>query len=192
MDKGKTALSVVSFVLVAACGFWLVSWFVRVFSNANPSVQASLIAAGVAFATVLFAFWKERSRAIKEAHREKKIEIYSSLFNLVFSVLANEKKNPELNEHMLSSAEFQEKMVEFKKNLMFYGSPKVINAFSRWQLNSSGSGLHPTKALRDMGEIFLAMRADIGLSNFGLDSLSIHQLNITDNLQEIAKAESKP
>lgn len=185
-QRASLAFGLVGLVLLTVSGLWLAVWFIQAFSEADKSVQASIIAALVAVTSLIFTYWKERTRSIKEAHREKKIEIYQIFFDLIFEVQNNMRKNPDLNEKLLQSEEFFENMMELKKGIISYGSPHVINAFAQWQLHSGDDVSNDSsKPLRDIGNVLLAMRKDIGLSNWGLDNLSIHQINVTDNLSEL-------
>lgn len=64
-----------------------------------------------------------------------------------------------------SKQELVEFMVEFKTNVVLWGSPKVINAQLNFQKVSESGG----NVLFPVDELYKAIREDIGLSNKGLD-----------------------
>tara|TARA_R110002124_G_scaffold114535_29_gene269504 strand:+ start:1652 stop:2173 length:522 start_codon:yes stop_codon:yes gene_type:complete len=160
-------------------GWWLLDQLSRLIQVSNPAVSAAIVAGLVATSLALFTFWKERSRSIKEAHREKKIEIYQSFINMTFASIVRS-INKESDEEYFASTEFMTEMISFKKDLLVYGSPTVIKAFVEF-MNLSRSGNDNTMAtLNAIGKIFLEVRKDIGLSNFGLDASDLHKLYVTD------------
>lgn len=148
------------------------------FSGANPTTQAALLAGLVAVFSLIFTYWKERSRSLKEAHRDKKIEVYSKFYELMFGVLAgvNSGKRP-------SESDLAEAFFEISKGVLFYGAPPVVSALADFKRVHSTSD--PIEAMRRAGRILLAMREDIGLSNRGLNELSVHQLFVKDDLRTL-------
>jgi len=179
MTRAKYLGSFVIGLLVLIGAGWITYWILEVFLKADKSIQASIIAGLVALFSVIFTYWKEKTRSISEAHREKKIEIYKIFFDEIFEATNNMRLGREVD--LSSSEDFMTRTLELKKGLMSYGSPKVINSFAKWQLVSSEAG-DSASSLRGVGDVILAMREDIGLSNRGLDSLTIHQININEDL----------
>ena len=159
--------------------------FLSIFVTIDKSVQASIIAGAVALISVILTFLKERNRSIREAHREKKVEIYSIFSDMIINVIIMSRKKGNVSDTFYSSQEFLDRMFEMKKGLMFYGSPKVLNNFCAWQLYSEADHKidSPTRMIELVGDVILAMRSDIGLSNRGLNSLSIQQLIITEDVK---------
>ena len=173
------AVLIVLLVLLVALfySFIFASWLTTTFLSLEKAVQTSLIAGGVAFGLALFTYWQERLRSVREDHREKKIEVYSRFFDMIFAILGKT-INDESSEGYLDSSEFKLEMMEFKKDMLVYGSPKVIKAFNSFQHNSSGAS--PQQTLDSIGRMFLAIRKDIGLSNTRLKAGDIHSLYVTD------------
>ena len=67
-------------------------------------------------------------------------------------------------------------MMEFKRDLMFRASPKVIRSMNNFEKHSD----NPKKIIRYVDNLYRAMREDIGLSNFGLDSFQLMQIILKD------------
>jgi len=175
-------------VVLAICG--VVAWLLLSASaqyllGLDKTIAPAAIAALVTVFTVLFAFWKDRAKSRSEVHREKKIEVYSIFFDIVFSTLKRTKSGEDVSSYF-ESLEFRDKFIDLMKGVTFYGSPNVVRTLSEWRINpsSTSDGLH---AIRMVGSVLLAMRKDIGLSNFGLDNLSIHQVYVNDDLRDFEK-----
>ncbi|MGN7294916.1 hypothetical protein [Rhizobium sp. SAFR-030] len=169
--------------IIAVGGIWLAIYFVSALVTADKSIQAAIIAAVVGLFTVTFTYWKERSRSIKEAHRDKKIEVYQKFYEIMFALMEASKKGIVSD---ASDAEFQAKWFEVSRGVMFYGSPTVLNAFAALKRHKGDA--EPKNVFRIMGRILLAMRSDIGLSNFGLDELNIHQIYVNDDINKLGNA----
>jgi predicted outer membrane lipoprotein len=164
-------------------GSWFFVWFLGIFLASDKSVQASIIAAAASLFGIIFAFWKERSRSIKEAHRDKKIEIYQKYYDLMFDMLDQSKKES-LPKEFDSDAPIVKRLAEVAKGALFYGSPKVIKALADLKTPHN----EPSDKLavfRPTGKLLLAMREDIGLSNRGLDEINIHQIYVSDDLKAL-------
>jgi hypothetical protein len=149
------------------------------FGSLDNSVKASIIGGTFALLVALSAFLRESSLKRQEAHRSKKVEIYSVFFEMIGRILKETHKNGESS--FVGSSEFMDQMMDFKKNLMFYGSPGVLNAFNDFQNNS---GTEDGIQIMDrVGSLLLAMRKDVGLSNFGLGPKELYQIMLKDDVK---------
>ncbi|MQB11434.1 hypothetical protein DXT96_16450 [Agrobacterium sp. ICMP 6402] len=187
----KSKLQIATVFVCALALFGLAIWMLVTFRNAfiaaDKSVQAAIIAGSVGLFSVALTFWKERSRSIKEAHRDKKIEVYSKFYDLMFGLLKHQSSGEEIDP--LGSG-FQEQWFEVSRGVLFYGSPAVVKAFSEFKADPpDGASADPRSIFRRIGKILLAMRDDIGLSNFGLDELNIHQIYVRDDINKIGQVQ---
>ena len=141
----------------------------------------------IAGAFVLLAGWavylREKKKAREEAHREKKVVIYQNFSWMTFELLKRIKKGD--TKDFAESDEFLEKMWDLKEGILFYASPKVIRAFNEWLKNSENPDRSHKAVMGGIGDVFLAMREDLGLDNRGLNNLNIHQIYTTDDLSEL-------
>ena len=167
-------------------------YFVSFFSQADANVKSALIASLVGLITLTATFIKERSKSRQEAHREKKVEAYTEFFNILSNINRKSNQDPENGvDQYVQSEEFLDSLFNLRKNVLLYGSPQVVKALGDWGKNSedlSSDVSDPLKSLRPVGRLILAMRSDIGLSNFGLDEVSIHQVNVSDDLARMGRA----
>lgn len=160
----------------------LIFWVIDIVRNADKTVLAAIVAALGAVFSLLFTWWKEKQKSLREAHREKKIEIYSKFFDLMFDLMDKSKRGLDSDEEVIKTVSSH--WVDLTRGILFYGSPKVVIAFSsvRKGSNEQASALD---TMRTIGRVILAMREDIGLSNKGLDELSVHQIYVNDDLQKM-------
>ena len=102
---------------------------------------------------------------------------------MTFELLKRIKKGD--TKDFAESDEFLEKMWDLKEGILFYASPKVIRAFNEWLKNSENPDRSHKAVMGGIGDVFLAMREDLGLDNRGLNNLNIHQIYTTDDLSEL-------
>lgn len=180
-DK-ETRFGLLLFIAIIAVAFYFASIFLGFFFAASDNVKTSIIAGGIAIFSVIFAYWKERTRTIREAHRDKKIEVYTIFFNIVFEILKKQKDDDNLD--LENDPDFKAKWFEMNRGLIFYGSHEVISAVSKMKTAGSHSNEGP-ESIQNIGDIFLAMRKDIGLSNKGLNNINIHQVYVNDDIKKL-------
>ena len=103
----------------------------------------------------------------------------------MFGILWGEKRGAPIDPE---SSEFQEKWFEMSRGVLFYGSPSVLNAFAEFKGGAMDqSNADPRVVMKRVGRILLAMRADIGLSNFGLNEVNIHQIYVNDDINKLGQ-----
>lgn len=115
-----------------------------------------------------------KKRKIDEAHRSKKVEIYSSLLEITTRTLSNHIEN--LTIKPPTEQELIEFMLNFKSQVVLWGSPKVIKAQLEFQKVSSENG----DVLLSVDKLYKAIREDIGLSNDGLNERQLVSLFINN------------
>jgi hypothetical protein len=183
-NTAKKYLTVFFALFLVALLVFLLYWLVKSFAALDKSIIASTIAGLFAVATVLATYVRENSLKRQEAHRDKKIEVYSLFFDFIHEAVVRARNNEGLPEKTLQLQRFD----EFNRNLMFYGAPEVIVAFNEWHVASLQSNEDVVRdQLAPIGKILLAMRRDIGLSNKGLSALDIQQIHISDDLKRQLK-----
>ena len=174
----------VALIVVLAIFAWVVSLLLSFLSDANPSVAAPVIAGLFAVFSLMFTYWRDRSRSIREAHRDKKIEIYTK-FAQIISALMSENARKNLNpsrkqKSFMESAKFFDEMIELKTGIIFYGSADVVQAFNAFQHNPDSAGTSARNMIVLIDNVIRAMREDIGLSNAGLGPGELQSIFITD------------
>lgn len=177
--------------LIIAAGY--LAWFILArlltfLENANPSVSAAVVGAMatvlVGVGGALYTQAQIKKREIEEAHRKKKVELYKGFLDMVAKMTAEQNDNVSLEPP--SPQELVDFMVEFKTNVVLWGSPKVINAQLNFQKVSESGG----NVLYAVDDLYKAIREDIGLSNRGLDKRQLVKMYLRDPSELDAKSAS--
>lgn len=176
-------LGVIALVVVALL---LTQEFISQLETYDESLAAAILAGVVtiivALSTSIINYFKDQNKSMAEAHRGRKVEIYSNFSNIVFDLM-KKVRNPDSVENIDQNQQLMNRMWKLKEGILFYGSPEVIKTFNHWMKSQDdGKALPPKVVLKNIGQVFLAMRKDLGLSNMGLNSLNIHQIYMTDDL----------
>ncbi len=160
---------IASAVLVAAVAAICLALFelARVFETADTTVKAAVVGGVFAVCVGLLTYVSERNKARAEAHRQKKVEIYSKFVALIFRFFSKTEKDR--GKSAVPSDEFTRVMMDLKRDMILWSSPNVINTFTAYFRAAS----KPVETNLDEHSTLLsncirAMRHDIGLSNFRL------------------------
>jgi len=185
MSKSPKLAQAIGFLigigLIIGAGYlaWIVLARLLMFlESANPSVSAAVVGAMatvlVGVGGALYTQAQIKKREIEEAHRERKVELYKGFLDMVSKMMAEQNENVSLKPP--SPQELVDFMVEFKTNVVLWGSPKVINAQLNFQKVSESGG----NVLFAVDELYKAIREDIGLSNKGLDKRQLVKMYLRD------------
>lgn len=185
-NKKQILFGLILLAILIYTGWIAISFFIDSLKNADAKIASAIIAgmftifAGLA--AVIITQRQIKLREIQEAHREKKIEIYSNFITAATTMVAAQ--NASLDIKPLSEKELISVMFNFKKEILLWGSPEVIKAQLKFQtLSHDGSSL----ILFAVNDIYKAMRNDIGLSNSGLSNNELIKLFMIDS-DEMDKA----
>lgn len=171
-----------SIVMLAgfAYGIWAVFNFLfDVLSRANPTTVAavlgSMVAALLSVAGVLITQVYTKRRDIDESHRPQKAEIYKIFLQTIARYFSAQ--NSEMQAEKIEEKELMRILVEFRTGLILWGSPEVIKAQIAYQRVSSVGG---ENVLVAVDRLHMAIRADLGLSNKGLNRHELVRLYLKD------------
>lgn len=182
--KFKQAMLLLATVLTlsaAGYGTWkIVAFFVQKLTSINPAVTASIIGAmatvSAGVAAVIITQKQTKAREIAEAHREKKVEMYDKFLVTITRVIKNLNENETVQSEGISETELISSMFEFKRQIILWGSPKVIKA----QLEFEAVAARGDNVFLSVDNLYRAIREDIGLSNSGLAQFDIFKLFLKD------------
>jgi hypothetical protein len=172
-------------IAIAVAAILLLVFFVKLllaFSDLEKEIKVPIIAGFFALLVVAFTYLRENYLKRQEAHRAKKIEIYTVFFEMIGRVTKD--THAKRDSSFVSSSEFVDQMLDLKKNLMFYGSPAVLKAFNEFQ-NKSGASQTSLQMIDRIGNLLLAMRKDVGLSNLGLSVRELNQIIIKEDIRHL-------
>jgi hypothetical protein len=140
---------------------------------------------GSVFLFLLGRYFEQRREATQRINKEK-IEIYRTFFDFYFDLMSYEKIHGEPKDTKLIMSE----MLEFQKQILFWGSDKVIKdyldfkdtmiGFSDEFSEDNNENLHIglAKTMTSVAKVLVSMRRDIGYSftNFTARDLARLQL----------------
>lgn len=137
----------------------------------DSTTKSAIIAAVAALAIAVVTYTSERNKARAEAHRSRKVEIYSQFLTLLFGFFINKDKAPS-GVSTPTDADFYMVMMTLKRDMILWSSPSVINAFTAFFrfISTPGAAANLTQQSRLLSACLKAMRHDIGLSNFTLSN----------------------
>lgn len=173
---------ILGFAILAVVAFLLWLFTVELYTlikSSNPAVAAAIIGAMatalVSIVGILLNQSHARRREAEESHRPRKVEIYKQFLEIVSRVVTQNNANVALEP--LGEQELVNFLVVHKTNLILWGSPKVINAQLAFEQASKNNG---NGILIAADKLFLAIRADLGLTNDGLSKKQLIKLYLKD------------
>lgn len=161
-----------------------------VFRNLDPQTLAALIATSgtiiVGIVAVIIGQQITKKREIQESHRPHKIKIYEEFMKKLSEMLASQKqgksklgqrRNDEL--HQKSIDEMGKYFVRFTREIIIWGSPKVIRAYTNFRAMGTLKERSPQILLK-ADDMFRKFRKDLGNSNRGLSKGELIKLFLTN------------
>ncbi len=152
----KQILRYVAVACLLAFTSWLTWLFIDNFRVADAGIKASLIGLFGVISAALVTHYQTKKREINARHFSDKREAYMHMIDLLFELLLSTKKNEKLPEEKMI-----EKMTQFKKALIVWGGPQIIEAWNRFEIESN-DGPSSEKMIHDMEKILRAIRKDLG------------------------------
>lgn len=179
--RSKIVGLIVGFGLLAILGYGcllLLAEFVGYLGRINPTTAAAIIGfmatTLVGGGGVIFTQLYAKKRDAEEAHRERKAAIYKEFLEIVARFGAAE--NPSLDIKPPSQKELQEFFLRLKTDLVLWASPEVIDAQLLWTREAARGG----NPLLAVDRLYLAIRKDLGLSNWGLNKHQLIRMQLKD------------
>lgn len=157
--------------------FFLGRWILDQLAALDPNVSASIVAAMAGLSGVLYSQRRAKAREIDAAHRERKAKLYSEFLELVFDMMAQSKTGPFDPEN--PPKDIEDRYMGFTRELLVWGSPKVIKGFERFKAGASAD-VSPHQIMGLVDELLQAIRKDLGNSNFGLSRYDLIKTFVRD------------
>lgn len=118
---------------------------------------------------------------IAESHRPRKVEVYSNFMETIVEVLQKTRRK-ELD-GITEDESWISRFVAFKRDLIVWGSPGVINAYQQFERNAGKVSTRETILLMDA--ILREIRKDLGNRNLSLKPGALIQLFLTDRIEDL-------
>ena len=164
-------------VLALICLFalWLAWLLLRLagfawneFTALDKTVAAAIVA-GVftvlaTTITVMVGRYFEERRKNLELHRDRKIKMYDQFIARIFNMFSNDSESKDETD----KTELVEFLREHQRQFLLWSSPGVIRAYSEWRKTLTDEP--NVQTVMQMEKFFLAVRRDLGHSNWGIKS----------------------
>jgi low temperature requirement protein LtrA len=137
------------------------------------TVFASMFTIFISLFGIVYTQKQIKLREIAEAHRHKKIEVYNKFITISTNMIAAENEKHSIKPY--SENELIEAIFDFKRDILLWGSPKVVKSVIKFQDDSETNNI-----IIAINSIYVAMREDIGLDNKELKNLELIKIFITD------------
>lgn len=183
------AIPLLVVLLVAAVAVVLGLWFsarevVRFVGSLESELTASIVAAAgavlVGLATVIYNQRQIKEREIAESHRPQKVEVYGRYMEMMFDLLKRTKEGQTASKEQMPEA-LVDKMYEFRRDVILWGSPGVIRAYLDWEKIASED---PTTGFLAWDKMLREFRKDLGNSNWLLKDGQLMSVILTQKARE--------
>ena len=159
----KTGQLILGFALLAGLTFgaW---WVLQALGSAVSGLDKSVLAALITGALVAFgAIWVkhiEHRHSVEAQFRDAKVKLYNEFMETIEKMATQD----------IAPNELLPLLKEWKRRTLFWGAPKVMRGFL--SLGDLGNDTQTVggmaRSIGMMGDLILAMRKDVGLSNRGI------------------------
>jgi len=163
---GLTVLALLILLVWYAARFLL--YLFRIFPTLDPEIAAAIIAGSVTIfssvAVFILSKYFEAKAQRKAAHRDKKVELYSSFVEKLLGLFSGSAAG-DVNAAGITGPF----LLEMHRKLILWSGPEVIKAYAEWnkELTTQRNGPRAKSMIR-MIDFFLALREDLGHSNRGI------------------------
>lgn len=117
-----------------------------------------------AFLGIIIKIQHDKILAIKNQISEKKYHVYNEIFSVFFDIMRQGKGYSKIND----PNELSDRIIQIKKDLLIYGTDKIIKQFTEWNVNCSNpnhvGNFHNYLAL------FILIRKDMGYAKTKLSN----------------------
>ena len=148
-------------LIVLFVGFWMLLTFIAEFlaSQDIKFVVAATALTGAAIGAWIKSYLEGR-HSVEEHFRQRKADVYHQLISRVAMVFHKVTDDKEIDSDDLVTF-----FRKWQSDLILWGGPKVLNAYLDWRnnINTNARGTVLT-----YGDLLLAMRKDLKLSNRGI------------------------
>lgn len=186
-NKKQIAFGLFFLVLIILAIYWVVTSIWSWFSSLNSDLAVGLLTASttiiVATFTLVIGRYFERAKEAESHLRTQKIQMYDDFLKKFFELFHKEGE--------VDSEDLVSFLQEWQRKLVVWGGPGVLKSFIKWK-EGMATAEPNAQTVFLMGEFFMSMRKDIGLSNSGLEKGIFSHLILRHASLFIAQAKKNP
>ena len=163
-NKKQIVLGLALVIILVGLAYGIITLIWAWFASLNSDLAVGLLTASttviVATITLVVGKYFERVKEAETHLRAKKIAMYDGFLKKLFDLFHNEGR--------AESEDLVPFLQEWQRKLVVWGGPGVLKSFIAWKESLSEDP--NAQSVFKMGEFFMAMRKDIGLSNRGIEA----------------------
>ena len=156
----RTVLGLFLLAALASGTWWIVQVALSALSGLDKGVLAALVTGTLVAAGAIWVKHIEHRHSVEAQFRDAKVKLFNELMDALDKVATKD----------IAAEKLLGVLKESKRRMLFWGGPKVMNGFlslSEFGGESKSVG-DMARGLEAMGDLILAMRKDVGLSNRGI------------------------
>ncbi len=134
--------------------------FIDSFLESEKEIKASIIAGSLAVGGIIFSKHSEKKKETENSHREKKIEVYENLLNVLF----RDVMVPSAKGEKVEIDKFGDKKIKINIDMINWASDEVIRLFNQLRKGA----LDDKDSLQNdyyLEDLIVAIRKDLGHSS---------------------------
>ncbi len=157
------------------------AWLFKLQKEILAALIGAVATVFAGIAAVIITQRQSKQRDIEESHRPKKVEIYKKFLDTISGLMANH--NEKVSKKGMTDQELIDYLVEFKTELLLWGSPLVIKRQLEYEKVARENG----NLFTALDNLYRAIREDIGLSNKGLNTHDLMKMYLSnpDELEDM-------
>jgi len=128
----------------------------------------------------------ERKKEVESHFREKKSQMYEEFLGVLVNQFSGKSKT-EKNEEI----DLVPILRDWHKKIVVWGGADVVHKYIKWKLHL-GSNEPDAESMFMMGDLFLAIRKDLGLSNKNISRKTFAHLMLTNSTLFLTLADQNP
>jgi hypothetical protein len=186
-NKKQIAIGLFLIAIIILAIYWVATSIWSWFSALNSDLAVGLLTASstviVATLTLVIGRYFERGKEAESHLRAQKIQMYDDFLKKFFELFHSESEEP--------SESLVPFLQDWQRKLVVWGGPGVLKSFIKWKEGMATSEPNAQTVFL-MGEFFMSMRKDIGLSNNGLEKGIFSHLILRHASLFLAQAKKNP
>ena len=159
-EVGKVVLGLILLAGLVLGTWWVLRAVWSELSGLDKSVFAALITGTLIASGAIWVKFIEHKHSVEAQFRDPKVELFNEFMGTLDTLVAED----------IPAEELIPAMKEWKRRILFWGGPKVMRGFlslSSLPARNKTVG-EMSRSMQVIGDLILAMRKDVGLSNRGL------------------------
>jgi apolipoprotein N-acyltransferase len=174
---------------LGTAAWFLISFFASVLSSTSDGTRNLVLTALVCLLAWIGTRITKSLDDARSAHRERKVEVYSQFINAILTFIQSQTATSNSQTKTASAEveggsqgidELTKALYQFQKDIILWGSPSVINAYTQVISQASRGGLATMLAV---DRVMKEMRSDLGLSNSGLGDAGLVKVLLREPIE---------